>query len=331
MTFTHRFHQLEAHNPAPIPKDASNRRGYVGGSEIAAVLNLEPYGCARRLWYRKTHQPEDRPFRETGPMRVGTVMEDWIADEVERQFGLKLRRKAPVQGMEHEGAHIDRHIVAMDERGPGVLEIKCIGRQAYWKWLFDGVPQQYVLQLQWYMRLTGWKWGAIAAWNREHDGDGEVKLYQFEYDDELMALVSERVDEFWQRVTDRNPPPPLNPRDTRCDACEFGASCRDEEWANVGGDERRDDLIQIVQQFDDARAIVKSAEEHKEQCQSRLVEALGDTATAYAGPYKVSYAPQESMRIDAAGLKLKYPEIYKEVAVRSLSRPLRVTTKKEKA
>jgi len=36
------------------------------------------------------------------------------------------------------------------------------------------------------------------------------------------------------------------------------------------------------------------------------------------------------MRIDAAGLKLKYPEIYKEVAVRSVSRPLRVTTKKEK-
>lgn len=318
-----------SHDSAPIPKDASDRRGYVGGSEIAAVLNLEPYGCARRLWYQKTGQMQDRSFRETGPMRVGTVMEGWIADQVEEKYGFKLRRKAAVQGMEHEVAHLDRHIVAMDERGPGVLEIKCIGRESYWKWFFDGVPQAYVLQLQWYMRLTGWKWGAIAAWNREHDGDGEVKLYEFTYDDDLMAMVSERVDEFWQRVTDRNPPPPLNPRDTRCDGCEFGATCRDEEWANVGGDERRDDLVQIVQQYAEARAILKTAEEHKEQCQSRLANALGDTATAYTGSYKISYAPQECMRVDATALKLRFPEIYKEVAVRSVSRPLRVTTKKE--
>lgn len=329
MTFTDRFKQLDAHDPQPIPRDPSDRRGYVGGSEIAAVLNLEPYGCARRLWYLKTGATPDREFRETGIMTVGKVMEDHIVALVSQKHGLKLRRRAPVVGMPHEGAHLDRHIVATDERGPGVLEIKCVGNETFRRWQFDGVAQGYVLQIQWYMYVTGWKWGILAAWNREHSGDGGLRLFPFTYDAELMELVSERVDRFWHSVEQRTAPPILEARDHRCDGCQFGVTCRDEEWANVGGDERRDDLVQIVQQYAEARAILKTAEEHKEQCQSRLANALGDTATAYTGSYKISYAPQECMRVDATALKLRFPEIYKEVAVRSVSRPLRVTTKKE--
>lgn len=314
-----------------IPNNPGERRGYIGGSDIAAVLSLEPYGCARRLWYRKTGRREDRPFRETGPMTVGRVMEDWIADQVAELQGWKLRRKAPVQGMEHEGAHLDRHIVACDDCGPGVLEIKCVGRQSFWQWVFDGVPTHYILQLQWYMRLTGWQWGAIAAWNREHEGDGVVKVFQFDYDDDLMDLVSTKVDEFWTAVQTGTAPAALDPRDTRCDGCEFGATCRAEEWALVSGEERRDDLIQIVEQYDEARQVAKMAEENKERAQELLATALGDAATTYAGQWKVTFKPQESTRVDPVALRRDFPDVWMKVAVRSVSRPLRVTTKKEKS
>jgi predicted phage-related endonuclease len=262
-------------------------------------------------------------------MTVGTVMEDWIAEQVEAETGWKLRRRAPVKGMEHEGAHIDRHIVAFDDRGPGVLEIKCVGRQSFWSWVFDGVPQAYILQLQWYMRLTGWTWGAIAVWNREHDGDGRVKVFEFASDDELMALVSDRVDEFWSKVEDGIQPPVLEPRDTRCDGCEYGHTCRAEEWAMVDGEERRDDLIQIVQEYDEAREVARLAEANQERARELLTTALGDAATTYAGAWKVTFKPQESTRVDPVALRRDFPDVWAKVAVKSMSRPLRVTTKKE--
>lgn len=323
-----RFAALDQHQPAPIPRDPSDRRGYVGGSEIAAVLSLEPYGCARRLWYRKTNATPDREFRATGVMETGTWLEDHIAERTAEQTGWQLRRRAPVKGADHEGAHIDRHIVSFDERGPGVLEVKCVGRETFWKWKFDGVSLGYLLQLQWYMYLTGWRWGAIAAWNREHDGDGRVMIYEFDFDGALSIQVAQRVDEFWEQVLQRTPPAPLSPRDHRCNGCEYAPTCKSEEWANVGGEARRDDLVQIVEAYDEARAIAKQADDLKAARQLDLLRAIGDTEKVYAGDFNVSAKVQEARRIDADALRAEFPEVYQKVAVRSVSRPLRVTRKK---
>ena len=328
MTFTGRFRQLDAHDPQPIPRDPSDRRGYVGGSEIASVLNLDPYGCARRLWYLKTNTPPDREFRETGVMTVGKVMEDHIAALVSEKHGLQLRRRAPVVGMPHEGAHLDRHIVATDERGPGVLEIKCVGTETFRRWQFDGVAQGYVLQLQWYMYVTGWKWGILAAWNREHLGDGGLKLFHFAYDADLMQLVSERVDRFWHTVEQRTAPPILEARDHRCDGCQFGVTCREEEWANVGGEERRDDLVQLVDRYAEARELAKSAESLVDARRRELAAAVGDIETCFAGDWKVTAKVQTARRVDVEKLRAEWPEVYESCTAESISRPLRVVKKK---
>lgn len=324
-----RFAALDQHQPAPIPRDPSDRRGYIGGSEIAAVLSLEPYGCARRLWYRKTDATPDREFRATGVMETGTWLEDHIADRTAEQTGWSLRRRSPIKGADHEGAHIDRHIVSFDERGPGVLEVKCVGRETFWKWKFDGVSLGYLLQLQWYMYLTGWKWGAIAAWNRDHEGDGRVMIYPFDLDEALSVQIAERVEEFWETVLQRTPPPPLSPRDHRCEGCEYGPTCKSEEWANVGGEERRDDLVQIVEAYDEARAIAKEAEALKDARHLDLLRAIGDTEVLYSGDFKVSAKVRNGERIDTKRLRNEFPEICKQVMVASdPTRPLLVTRKK---
>ena len=99
----------------------------------------------------------------------------------------------------------------------------------------------------------------------------------------------------------------------------------------VDGEERRDDLIQIVQDYDEAREVARLAEANQERARELLTTALGDAATTYAGQWKVTYKPQESARVDPVALRRDYPDVWAKVAVKSMSRPLLVTTKKEKS
>ena len=140
-----RFDALERHVPE-VSQDPAQRQGFVGGTDVQHVLGLEPYGCARRLWYQKTGAPQDREFHMTEPIVCGKRMEDSVAEDVKELTGWNIRRKkATANG--HELQRVDRAIVGQ-ERGPGVLEIKTVSGRAYWDWKRDGVPLGYLMQVQ---------------------------------------------------------------------------------------------------------------------------------------------------------------------------------------
>lgn len=311
-------------NPV-VTQDPSKRTGFIGGTDIQHILSLEPYGCARKLYYQKLAFPQDREFRTNGPIIAGTMMEAGVAELVTERTGWKLRRrKAEANG--HEGARIDREIVG-HERGPGVLEIKTVSDQAYWGWKRDGVPLGYLLQIQWYMRVMGRAWGALAAFNRD---TGVLEIYEFDARPEFTDAVARHVEAFWQRLERRDPPPWLEERDGRCESCQWEATCRDDEWAGVRdfGGVRMDELADIVARYKRLKGIAVSAESEAESVRAEIEAALGDNSLVQIGGYKASWKTQETWRVPTAVLKAKYPEIYEELAERSVSRPLRITEPK---
>jgi predicted phage-related endonuclease len=330
-----RFDQLEAHTPA-VSQDPSQRRNFIGGTDIAHVLDLEPYGCARRLWYQKTGAPEDRAFRMTGPIVAGKLMEDGIAEMVaELRPDWKIRRKrASANG--HELQRVDRAIVGQ-ERGPGVLEIKTVSDRAYWDWKRDGVPLGYLMQVQWYMRVLGWKWACIAALNRD---TGQLDLYEIEARPELMESVAEKVHWFMSHhVEQRVAPVWLEVRDGRCESCQWEPTCQMDEWSAVSdqGLVQIEGLAPMVAEYQRTKDLIKRAEkmadvlrtgdESAEDEPHRLgIDALlgvNEQARASADE-RVVFRVVETQRIDTDVLKAKYPDVYADVLKRSVSRPLRI-------
>ena len=310
-----------------ITSNPSDRKGFIGGSDIAHVLALKPYGCPRMLWYRKRGTPVDRQFQMSGIMEIGVALEDYVAEKIQALKGWRLvRRVARSDG--HHGVHIDREIQKARDT-PGIAEIKIVGDQVFWKWMRDGVDIGYVLQLQWGMKLWQREWGSICAWNR--DAGGEPFIFEFEYDVDLMAQVTSKVDLFWGGVEDGQIPPVLEPRDERCEGCEYGAICREQEWENVADN----GLIQIDtppdwEKFRALDAIEKEAEREKKRLRPMVDKAIGDNEVVRIGNDKVICRPVETWRIDTDLLKQQYPELAKELMYRSLSRPLRVYPIKEK-
>lgn len=329
-----RFDALAAHVPE-VSQDPSKRQGYIGGTDIAHVLGLDPYGCARRLWYQKTGATPDREFKMTGPIVAGVAFEAYIAELVKDRTGWNIRRKrASANG--HELQRVDRAIVG-HERGPGVLEIKTVSDRAYWDWKRDGVPMGYLMQVQWYMHVLGWKWACIAALNRDM---GQLDLFEIDARPDLMASVAEKVDWFMaHHVDQRIAPPWLEERDGRCESCQWEPTCQMDEWSAVSDQglvqiEGLPKLINDYRRLKDLEKKVaaslkelRTGDPNSEDEAYRLgIEALmGVNAVADAGSGEyVKFSPQETQRIDTERFKTKYPEVYADVLTVSVSRPLKL-------
>lgn len=329
-----RFDALEAHQPE-VSQDPSKRQGFIGGTDIQHVLGLEPYGCARRLWYQKTGVPEDRAFRMTEPIVCGKRMEDSVAEDVKERTGWNIRRKkASANG--HELQRVDREIVG-HPRGPGVLEIKTVSDRAYWDWKRDGIPMGYLMQVQWYMRVLKRSWACLAALNRETD---QMDLFELDARPDLMASVAEKVDWFMvHHVEQRVAPAWLEERDGRCESCQWEPTCQMDEWSAVSdqGLVQIDGLAPLVAEYQRAKDLIKRAEkmaeilrkgdESAEDEPRRLgIDALlgvNEQARASADE-RVLFRVIETSRVDTDALKTKYPDVYMDVLKRSVSRPLRI-------
>lgn len=330
-----RFEALAAHKPE-VSQDPAKRQGFIGGTDISHVLGLDPYGCARRLWYQKTGAEPDRAFQMSGPIVAGKLMEDGVAEMVaEMRPDWKIRRKkASANG--HELQRVDRAIVGQ-ERGPGVLEIKTVSDRAYWAWKRDGVPMGYLMQVQWYMHVLGWKWACIAALNRD---TGQLDLYEIDARPDLMSAAAEKVDWFMaHHVDQRIAPPWLEERDGRCESCQWEPTCQMAEWSAVSdqGLVQIEGLAPLVAEYQRAKDVAKRAEEvgeilrkgdpsAEDEARRLGIEALiglNEQARVSATEY-VKFRPQETQRVDTTLFKTKYPDIYADVLTVSVSRPLRV-------
>jgi predicted phage-related endonuclease len=330
-----RFDALEKHQPE-VSQDPAQRQHFIGGTDIQHVLGLEPYGCARRLWYQKTGTAQDREFRLTGPIVAGKLMEDGIAEMVaELRPDWKIRRKrATANG--HELQRVDRAIVGQ-ERGPGVLEIKTVSDRAYWDWKRDGVPMGYLMQVQWYMRVLKWSWACVAALNRD---TGQLDLYEIEARPDLMAAVAEKVDWFMaHHVDQRTAPAWLDERDGRCESCQWEPTCQMDEWSAVSdqGMVQIEGLPRLMKDYKRLKDLEKKVSASLEQLREGDPESddeayragieslMGVNAVADAGGGEyVKFSPQETQRIDIALFKTKYPEVYADVLTISVSRPLKL-------
>lgn len=88
------------------------RRRSIGGSEVGAILGLNPYAGPFSVWANKTGKVPDAEPSEA--MRQGTDLEDYVARRFSERTGLRVERvNYLLRNSEypHLHANIDRRIV----------------------------------------------------------------------------------------------------------------------------------------------------------------------------------------------------------------------------
>lgn len=236
---------------------------WLGGSDFASVFSLEPYGCRRQLWYTKRGQKPDYPPQDKGVFRRGHALEPIIAGLYSESTGRKLvkRTKWPKSSISWMRGQPDRHITAnQDGRGGGVLEIKTSGIWMFRKFVKEGLPQGYILQLQFYLWLARAKWGAFAILEAEN---WNFKTFEVERDEQLIGSIERAGHKFIREVENGPDPERLDPNDKRCGECPFRSTCQKDAW-RAAADKALGEGLEEVKVLDSDEGLERLLTEHRE-------------------------------------------------------------------
>lgn len=178
----------------------SLRKGYIGGSDAGAVIGLNPYKGAYALWAEKTGKiPE---FEGNITTRVGSYLEDLVAQMFTEETGKKVRRKNRMLVNDlypFACADVDRMVVGEDS----LLEIKTTNSIPVVKKFKNGeYPESWYAQMMHYLAVSGLKKAYLAVLIECR----EFKIFELERDEDEISALMNAEKEFWRCVETDTPP-----------------------------------------------------------------------------------------------------------------------------
>lgn len=262
----------------------AERRKGLGGSDVGAIFGLDRYRTPEDVWLEKTGQvvPIDAP---SGDKERGVRLEPIAREMYAEQYGVKIIRQ--VETFVHPKkpwmrGNVDGIIV--DPIGENaVAEVKCPSLGMYSKIKREGLPDSWKLQGQHYLEVSGLKrlvWIIFCA--------DRWELIHFEQvrDEEIIALIIAKEEEFWMFVETMTPPPPVL-RDIKDEP----------EIVEVGQVTiRRDEaFVLAIAQLREAKDLKATAEQLEQQAIDRVKELAGKPGI-YEGPGARIYFREQNGR-----------------------------------
>jgi putative phage-type endonuclease len=276
------------------------RRYGVGASEVASLLNLNPYKSVQDVWADKVIGAD--PLRDSEAMYWGRVLEDPIAQRYEQISGDTVIDPGRTSTQVHRDtsrlfATLDR---ILDRSGSmGALEIKNTGSSQADKWGTSDAPIYYRIQLQVQMEVFDFDWGVLAALV----GGTKLVTPEFSRDIELGQMVVERVEWFWKFVQAGEPPPP---QDNAIDV-EVAKKLNADTGARISLDDmQRKTYHEWVAVKDQISTLTKAEKNLK----TELKSYMGDATFADAGDgYCLKWQTQKRVVRPSTS----YPRMFKRV------------------
>ena len=287
------------------------RKKTVGGSEIGAILGLNPWQSAYSLWAERTGKT--KTFEGNLRTMVGSYLEDMVAKLFEEESGCKVQRTNYIYRNDlYPALHAtpDRLLVG---RKAG-LECKTTSELNKKKFHGSDFPAQYYAQCVQYMAVTQlqeWFLAVLVGNNSFHiyhltriQGQpcpdfAEASLYIEDGEIDTLAAAAE---EWLKHVWDDTPP------------------------AIDGSDASRETLMTIYQEgvggavdlfgregmltrYDEIKRQIKALEEEKKQIENTICGDLGDNYTGHAGQYTVTWKPTSRTSFDSKACLRDHPEM----------------------
>lgn len=173
--------------------DLGDRTKYIGGTDASAIAGLNPWSTPMDVWFEKTGRMVD--VLDSEVMYWGREIEPVIANRYAADTGRTLKECVALHDAAHPwaGGHPDR-LIYPDQ---GVLEIKTAGLHMRQHWgdpPYGEIPQQYFIQVQWYMWLTGFEWADVAVLI----GGQDYRVYYVPRNNAVIERLINVCGDFWE-------------------------------------------------------------------------------------------------------------------------------------
>lgn len=196
------------------------RQSGIGGSDIGKILGYSPYGDALDVYHSKTRTIREKDLEPEGagtPAERGRDLEPIAIRKYMAKTGRRGRRWPGYSDSDRPWAvaHIDWEAFSDPSTNPdgaegtGVVEIKCPHLGRFGRVAEAGLQDHEVLQVQWYLAITGREWGGFGLYNPYSSVSYHSLTPDVTRDSELGLYLLDRMEAFWRgHVEPRIPPDP---------------------------------------------------------------------------------------------------------------------------
>lgn len=274
----------------------------IGGSDASVVCGISRYKSPIELWMEKTNQLS---YQETGEAAYwGTQLETLVRDEFTRRTGIEVNHASQLlQSEEHPFmlANLDG-TCEHPNFGTCVFEAKTASAYKSDEW-DDSIPDEYQLQIQHYMAVTGYKGAYIAVLI----GGNTFRWKFIERDEDLIAMLTHLESDFWNHVQSVTPPP--------LDGTRVSAKFLAERFPDSVPKSQitlPDTATELIQQYDAACEQLEVITEQKQEAENLLKQMLGENEIGTAGDRIITWKSMSQERLDSKTLKAEHPVLYKK-------------------
>lgn len=291
------------------------RKNFIGGSDAASVLGLNPYSSPYALWAEKLNLTPG--FEGNLSTRTGTYLEDFVAKLFEEETGKKVRRKnRMLVNDKYPFACADVDRLVNGEKA--LLEIKTTTSLPNMRKFRNGeYPDTWYCQVMHYLAITELPraYLAVLVQNRE------FLVFTIERDEDEIAALMQTERDFWFRNVIAKRPPEIDGSDATADTVKqiFGESVPGSSMSLAGYES-------MLARRATLKASMKELEDEIRLIDTTITAQMGACESASCGTWKISWKPQSRTSFDRKALERDYPDIpYQSYTTTTSSRTLRIT------
>ena len=271
------------------------RKQYIGGSDAASVVGMNPYKSAYSLWAEKTGKMPE--FEGNLATDVGAYLEDFIAKRFEQETGKKVRREnASIHNSKYYWAiaNYDRVVVGEDAG----LECKFTDSLNLKKYKGGEFPERFYAQCVHYLAVSGKKRWYLAVLI----GNKDFKVFCIERDeDEIKALMAE--EEKMYICIKGNTPPPVDGTDSTSDTITAIYPESNGEFISLIGYE------ETLQHYMDLKERIDDLEEQKKEVENKIKAFMKESEKGETERFNVSWTSYERSTFDHKTFSSDHSEI----------------------
>lgn len=283
------------------------RRNGLGGSDTSIVCGINKYKSPVQLWMEKTGKIQSEEAGECAYW--GTILEPIIRDEFIKRSNLEVIREPHI--LQHSKynfmlANLDG-VVVNPITGRCIFEAKTASQYKESQWHDDNIPEEYMLQLQHYFAVTGYKVAYIAVLI----GGNQFKYTVVKRDEELIEMLIKIESDFWQHVVNDVPP--------SIDGSEASTELLNRLYSSAVNDNIILPLEaeELINQYEEASLKEKEIKLIKDEASNILKDMLKEHEIGNINDRIISWKAITSEKFDTKRFQAEHPKLYSRYTFQS--------------
>ena len=286
----------------------------IGGSDVSVIAGVNPFRSIFQLWLEKTGQVEPEET-ENDNTHFGNVLEPVVKREFSKRTGLKVRAKrALLQSEEYPFMLADLDGVIYENGKMNLFEAKTASayKQEIWE---KGIPEEYVLQVQHYMAVTGAEKTYLAALV----GGNRFYWKVIRRDEQKIAEIIALEKAFWEEnvLAGKEPVP---------DGSGATTDFLNEKYASSNENTilLPEEALGLCRRYEELSGQLNELQDKKDAVSNQLKNFLKNNESGVIGEYRVTWKQVTSTTFDKKRLEKENRALYEEYLTKRQYRRLTV-------